>query len=83
MRDANRHLESWQSAELKALMSKPCERQDLERTRQALNRKTQIDLNVASRAKALSELYHDDATVQAQDPTVSIALKQLTFCLVF
>ena len=29
MREASRHLKSWQSAELKALMSKPCKRQDL------------------------------------------------------
>ena len=29
-------------------------------------------LDVASHAKAPSELYHDDSTIQAQDPTVGI-----------
>ena len=54
-------------------MLKPCKRQDLERIWQAPERKRKRQLDVASHAKALSELYHDDATVQAQDPTVGIA----------
>ena len=35
--------------------------------------KTQIELDIASHVKALSELDHDDGTIQAHDPTVGIA----------
>ena len=72
MREANRHLKSWQSAELKSLMTKPCKRQDLERIWQAPKRKKQIELDVESHAKALSDLYHD-VTAEVQDSTVDIA----------
>ena len=73
MQEANHHLKAWQSAELKSLMSKPSRHQDLERIWQPPKRTKQIELDIASHAKALSELYHDDATVQAEDSTVDTA----------
>ena len=77
MQQANRHLKSWQSAELKSLKMKLCKRQDLERIWQAPKRKKQIELDVASHANALPDLYHDDAAVQTQDSTTGIADTEL------
>ena len=71
MREASRHLKSWQSSQLKTLMSKPCRRQELERIWQVPKQKKQLDIDLVAHANALADLYHDDSQTHDFAPASS------------
>ena len=77
MREASKHVRSWQSSQLKTIMSKPFKRHELERIWQVPKRNKQVELDIESHATALADLYKDEDHAQRALVEVDIADIQL------
>ena len=60
MREAQRYVRSWQSAQMKTIMSKPFKRHELEQIWQVPKRRKQVELKIEHHANALTALFKDD-----------------------